>query len=91
VYGMASQTPPTPLDPVTLMAGSRTVVGFWLRDCARRPELLSGPMAELLELTQAGALRPLVGAEYPLAEASRAHEDLRARRTTGKVILAVPT
>jgi NADPH2:quinone reductase len=91
VYGMASQVPATPVDPATrLMVGSKMVVGFWLRDCARRPGLLSGPMAELLELTQAGVLRPLVGAAYPLAEAARAHEELRARRTTGKVILAVP-
>lgn len=91
VYGMASRVPPQPLAPGDLMHGSRTVVGFWLRDCARRPELLTGPMAELLELTQAGALRPLVGGEYPLGEASRAHEDLRARRSTGKLILAATT
>jgi NADPH:quinone reductase len=89
VFGRASQVPATPVDPVRLMFGSKMLAGFWLRDCGRRPELLSGPMAELLELTQAGVLRPLVGAEYPLAEAARAHEDLRARRTTGKVILAV--
>jgi NADPH:quinone reductase len=88
VYGMASRVPPKPMAPAELMPGSRTVVGFWLSDCARRPELLAGPMAELLDLTQAGALRPLVGGEYPLAQASRAHEDLRARRSTGKLILA---
>jgi NADPH:quinone reductase len=28
-----------------------------------------------------------IGAEYPLADAARAHDDLAARRTTGKVIL----
>ena len=88
VYGMASRVPPQPLPPNELMYGSRSVIGFWLMDCARRPELLSGPMAELMDLTQAGALRPLVGAEYPLADASQAHQDLRARRTTGKLILA---
>jgi NADPH2:quinone reductase len=88
-FGQASRTPPTPLEPGELIFGSKTVVGFWLVDCARRPELLSGPMAELMDLTQAGALRPLVGPAYPLAEAARAHEDMRARRTTGKVILAV--
>jgi NADPH2:quinone reductase len=91
VYGMASRVPPTPLAPTDLMRGSRTVVGFWLTDCLRRPELMTGPMAELLDLTQAGALRPLVGAAYPLGEAGRAHEDLRARRTTGKLILAATT
>jgi len=88
-FGMASRTPPTPLKPGALVVGSKTVAGFWLIDCARRPELLAGPMAELMELTQAGALRPLVGPAYPLTDAARAHEDLRARRTTGKVILDV--
>jgi NADPH:quinone reductase len=88
VYGSASRVPAEPMSPRDLMHGSRSVVGFWLTDCARRPEMLSGPMAELMDFTQAGALRPLVGAEYPLADAARAHEDLRARRTTGKLILA---
>jgi NADPH:quinone reductase len=33
-------------------------------------------------------LQPVVSASYPLRDARRAHEDLRARTTTGKVILA---
>jgi NADPH2:quinone reductase len=35
-----------------------------------------------------GSLSVHVGGRYPLAEAARAHEDLQARRTTGKLILA---
>jgi NADPH2:quinone reductase len=34
-----------------------------------------------------GELRVRVGAEYPLADAPRTHEDLAARRTTGKLVL----
>ena len=34
-----------------------------------------------------GELSVRIGAEYPLADAARAHEDLAGRRTTGKVIL----
>jgi len=34
-----------------------------------------------------GELRVLAGATYPLAQAARAHEDMRARRTTGKLLL----
>jgi NADPH2:quinone reductase len=45
------------------------------------------PLTELLALTAAKELRPLVGAEYPLEEARRSHEDLLARRTTGKLVL----
>lgn len=90
VFGMASRVPPTPIAPAALMVGSKTVMGFWLVDCMHDPRMLSEPMAELLAMTASGALRPIVGNSYPLAEARRAHEDLRARRTTGKVVL-VPT
>jgi NADPH2:quinone reductase len=34
-----------------------------------------------------GRLRPVVGGEYPLDEAHRAHADLLSRRSTGKLIL----
>ncbi len=40
-------------------------------------------------MVRAGVLKPVVGASYPLAEAARAHEDLRGRRTTGKLVLDV--
>ena len=36
-----------------------------------------------------GTIEYRIGGRYPLAEASRAHEDLAARRTTGKLILTV--
>ena len=38
-------------------------------------------------MVASGTLRPVEGQAYPLADARRAHEDLRARRTTGKVVL----
>jgi NADPH2:quinone reductase len=87
VFGMASRTPPTPVAPASLMVGSKTVMGFWLVDCLGRPGMLAEPMAELLDMTASGALRPIVGGRYPLADARQAHEDMRARRTTGKVVL----
>jgi NADPH2:quinone reductase len=87
VFGMASRKPPTPVPPASLMVGSKSVVGFWLIDCLRHPAMLSDPMAELFALASAGSLTPVVGAAYPLADARRAHEDMRARATTGKVVL----
>jgi NADPH:quinone reductase len=86
-YGMASRRPPTPLAPDQLMVGSKSVVGFWLIDCLARPGMLAEPLAELFELTGAGALRPLLGGEYALSEAAQAHSDLRARGTVGKLVL----
>jgi NADPH:quinone reductase len=86
-FGMASRVPPTPLAPAGLMVGSKSVSGFWLVDCLRDLSMVTAPMQELLELTATGRLQPVVGATYPLADARRAHEDLRARSTTGKVVL----
>jgi NADPH2:quinone reductase len=86
-YGMASRTPPTPVAPASLMAHSTTVAGMWLAHAFRVPGLMAATMNELFRLVAAGSLRALPGGEYGLSEARRAHEDLRARRTTGKLVL----
>jgi NADPH2:quinone reductase len=89
-FGMASRTPPTPLTPSTLMVGSHSVIGFWLMDCMREDRVLAmvaAPLRELVGEVAAGRLRPLAGHTYPLWQARHAHEDMRARRTTGKVVL----
>jgi NADPH:quinone reductase len=86
-FGMASRTPPSPIEPGALMQRSRAVIGFWLAHCFGRPEMMGPPMAELLGYVADGRLTPIVGAAYPLADARRAHEDLLARRTTGKLCL----
>ena len=44
-------------------------------------------IAELLAAVAKGELRATIGEVYPLSEAARAHEDLDARRTTGKLLL----
>ena len=87
VFGMASRVPPTPVAPASLMVGSKCIMGFWLVDCMKDPSMLSEPMAELLGMTAAGSLQAIVGNTYPLENARQAHEDMRARRTTGKVVL----
>jgi len=86
-YGMASRTAPAPVDPISLMTGSRSVVGFWLIDCLDRPETLAEPLSELFTMIVSGALRPLIGGEYPLSAVARAHRDLRGRATVGKLVL----
>lgn len=86
-YGMASRTEPTAVAAGKLMAHSTAVVGFWLMHCVGKPALHAEPMAELLRMVAAGELNPLVGEAYPMSEAARAHRDLRARRTTGKLVL----
>ena len=70
-----------------LMRHSTSVVGFWLVHCLSRPEMVREPLAELFERAARGELRPIVGGTYPLSEAARAHEEMQARRTTGKLLL----
>lgn len=88
-YGLASRKPPTRVVPTSLMATSRAVIGFWLVHMLRQPGGLGPAMEELLSLASSGGLRALDGGHYPLAEARRAHEDLRSRRTAGKLVLDV--
>ncbi len=86
-FGMASRTPPKPVDAGGRRSRSRAVIGFWLAHCFGRPELLQPQMAELMSMVEAGTLKPVVGGTYPLGDARAAHEALRSRGTTGKLIL----
>ncbi|MEU5718912.1 zinc-binding dehydrogenase [Streptomyces sp. NPDC020403] len=86
-YGSAARTGFTPVDPARLGRLNASVVGFWLRPTLAVPGAVDGPLKELLALVAAGRLKPVTGADYPLAEARRAHADLLARRTVGKVVL----
>jgi NADPH2:quinone reductase len=86
-FGMAGRTPPSPIDAGALLQRSRAVIGFWLVHCLSKPGMVKEPMAEMLQMVVAGTLSPIVGNTYPLADARRAHEDLLARRSTGKLVL----
>jgi NADPH:quinone reductase len=85
-FGLASREP-VEVRNVDLMRTSRAVVGFWLMHLFRRPQELREGIAELLGAVAAGELEVVVGDVYPLSEAGRAHEDIAARRTHGKLLL----
>jgi NADPH:quinone reductase len=87
VYGAASGAP-EPLEVATLAAkGSLYVQRPTVKTYVRTPELLQSRARQVLDLVVHGTLDVRIGARYPLAEARRAHEDLEARRTTGKLLL----
>jgi NADPH:quinone reductase len=88
-YGLASREAPARVAPTALMATSRAVIGFWLMHSLRLPGGLGPAMEELLSLASSGGLVAIDGGHYPLADARRAHEDIRSRRTTGKLVLDV--
>jgi len=84
--GSSGQVPP--VNPQRLNSGgslflTRPTLAHYIAD---RTELLwrSG---DLFRWVGKGELSVRIGAEYPLADAPRAHEDLAGRRTTGKLVL----
>jgi NADPH:quinone reductase len=87
LYGAASGQP----DPLNLAvlapAGSLYVQRPTLQTYTRTPELLRERASALLELIESGKLDVRIGARYPLEQARQAHEDLEARKTTGKLLL----
>jgi len=84
----ASSGPVPPIDPQRLAAaGSVFLTRPTLVDYIRAREDLLGRTHELFALIAAGKLHVKIGAAYPLAEAAKAHTDLEARKTTGKLLL----
>ncbi len=87
LYGAASGQPdPLPIS-VLAPAGSLYVQRPTLMTYTRTPEMLEERARALFELIDSGALDVRIGARYPLEHARQAHEDLEARKTTGKLLL----
>jgi NADPH2:quinone reductase len=86
VFGIASREQ-RDVSTAALLRGSKAVIGFWLVHLLARQELVAPMIGELLGAVAAGELEVTVGGVYPLSEAARAHEDLIARGTSGKLLL----
>jgi NADPH2:quinone reductase len=86
VFGIASRDQ-RQVSTAALLRGSKSVIGFWLLHLLARRELVAPMIGELLSALAAGDLEVRIGGVYPLSDAAQAHEDLIARRTTGKLLL----
>lgn len=86
VFGIASREQ-REVSTARLLRGSKAVIGFWLAHLLMRPAEVAPMVGELFSLVGGGELNVEIGGVYPLSEAARAHEDLVARRTTGKLLL----
>ena len=87
-YGMASRRPPKPVQFGALLSHSTTVAGMWLPHAFGLPgNVVVDAMTQLFSLVKQGRLQVVTGGEYGLSEARQAHEALRARRTSGKLML----
>jgi NADPH:quinone reductase len=87
-YGMASREKPESIEPGKLLVRSTAVIGMWLPHAFRLPgRVVHQAMDELFALVLDGKLRAVPGGEYGMSDVRQAHEDLRARRTSGKLLL----
>jgi NADPH:quinone reductase len=86
LYGYASGRP-DPFDINRLQGGSYYLTRPTLVHFVATDEELTRRAGDVLDRVANGSLRVRIGGRYPLADAARAHEDLQARRTTGKLLL----
>ena len=76
------------VQPANLVGRNVGIQGVYLGRLMRHaPDVVAACTRELLELWGAGKIKPLVGAEFPLAEVEQAHELLESRGSVGKVVL----
>jgi NADPH2:quinone reductase len=89
LFGFSSGLVP-PFDPAVLgTKGSLFLTRPGLNQyMATRDELLSR-MRDIFAWLANGTLKIRIGHVFPMADARRAHEELEARRTTGKVLLTM--
>ncbi|MEC1525283.1 NADPH:quinone oxidoreductase family protein [Neobacillus niacini] len=86
VFGAASGEQ-SKMYPSSLMARNQSVIGFFLPQIMRKPELLQPSLIELLTYLGEGALNLTIGGVFPLEDAADVHRLLQSRKTTGKLIL----
>ncbi|MFJ5763012.1 zinc-binding alcohol dehydrogenase family protein [Neobacillus sp. NPDC093182] len=86
VFGAASGEQ-SKMYPSSLMARNQSVIGFFLPQIMRKPELLQPSLVELLTYLGEGKLKLTIGGVFPLEDAADVHRLLQSRKTTGKLIL----
>jgi NADPH2:quinone reductase len=87
-FGQSGREGAPSVNPGKLMATSRGVIGFWLMHLIAEPQRIGEAVSDMFDAVEAGELEVIVGETYPLEEARRAHEDIRGRGTTGKLVLS---
>lgn len=73
--------------PGQLMRKNQSVIGFFLPQIMRNPQLFQESFKELLGYMANGQLKLTIGGTYPLADAAEVHRLLQSRKTIGKLVL----
>jgi NADPH:quinone reductase len=77
-----------PLDTALMVGRNLALQGFYLGRLMRlRPDVVKEATGELVALWEQGAVKPLVGATFPLDQAPAAHRLIEERKSIGKVVL----
>lgn len=90
VIGFASgEIPQIPANH--LLVKNVDAIGFYWGGYLRwAPDRLARSLSELMQMYQAGALKPHIGARMPLSRAAEALDLLRDRKVAGKVVVTMP-
>jgi NADPH:quinone reductase len=76
------------LQPAHVVGRNVGVQGVYIGRLLRHaPDVIAAATRELLELWSSRRIRPVVGAEFLLADVEQAHELVESRRSVGKVVL----
>lgn len=86
IFGVASGEQ-SKFNPSSLMARNQSVIGFFLPQIMRKPELLLPSTQELFQYVIEGKVKLTIGGVYPLEQAREVHTLLQGRKTIGKLIL----
>lgn len=86
VFGAASGEQ-SQLYPGELMRRNQSVIGFFLPQIMRNPEMYQASFKELLAFIERGDLQLTLGGTYRLEEAADVHRLLQGRKTMGKLVL----
>jgi NADPH:quinone reductase len=77
-----------PLDTALMVGRNLSLFGFYLgRLMKLRPDAVQEATREVVALWDAGAVKPLVGASFPLERSADAHRLIEERKSVGKVVL----
>jgi NADPH2:quinone reductase len=88
-FGNASGAVP-PIEPLTLMSkGSLHVTRPSLTHYIASRAHLEQSAASVFDMWARGAITPIIGGRYALADAATAHRDLEARRTQGSIVFTL--
>jgi myxalamid-type polyketide synthase MxaE and MxaD len=79
------------VDPTKLFLNNQQFMAVNVMQLSENPVLLDRLRNRLSELLREGILKPTIGHRIPFHEAQKAHQLIRERKNTGKIILLVPS